>query len=118
MARAAGRLAGRYLPKARAAANAAMKSQSGKISHEWMPAAKQSRQFVKHVVPAAIKPLHALWHQALGFLFLVIAGMGAWKIWRAENVAPVMMIVAGIFIATMAGYGISSILKANKISKS
>jgi heme A synthase len=118
MARAAGRFAGRYLPKARAAANAAIKSQSGRMKSDWMPAASQSRQFVKHVVPAAVKPLHALWHQALGFLFLVIAGMGAWKIWRAENIAMPMMIVAVIFITIVAGYGISSILKANKISRS
>jgi heme A synthase len=118
MARAAGRFAGRYLPRARAAANAAIKSQSGKMNRDWIPAAQHSRQFVKHVVPAAVKPLHALWHQALGFLFLVIAGMGAWKVWRAENIAPPMIIVAVIFIGIMAIYGISSILKANKISKS
>jgi sulfite exporter TauE/SafE len=120
LARAAGRLAGRYLPKARAVAGAAVKAQSARIQSARIQSAKtkQSGRFVKHVVPAAVKPLHALWHQSLGFLFLVIAGLGAWKVWRSQNVAPVMLVITIIFVVIMALYGISSIRKANRISRS
>jgi hypothetical protein len=126
-ARAAGRFAGRWLPVAKSAARTAGKTvvrtaekhQSGQFARQWVPVAKQSGQFIKHVVPAAAKPLHALWHQILGFFFLVFAGLGAWKIWRNENaIAPPVFIVAIIFVVVMAGYGISSILKSQRISRS
>jgi heme A synthase len=121
MARAAGRFAGRWMPTARAVAQKAAKqaeAHSSALNKSWVPAAKQSGQFVKHVVPAAVKPLHALWHQILGFTFLVFAGLAAWKLWRAENTAPPMFALAVVFILVMAAYGISSIVKSNRISRS
>jgi hypothetical protein len=115
MARAAGRLAGRWLPVARSVA----RKQSSTLATQWGPAAKQSGEFVKHVVPAAVKPLHALWHQVLGFVFLVFAGLAAWKVWRTEGtIAPPMFVIAIVFILVMAAYGISSIVKSNRISRS
>lgn len=115
MARAAGRLAGRWLPVARSAA----KKQANSLSTQWMPAAKQSGAFVKHVVPAAVKPLHSLWHQILGFIFLVFAGLAAWKVWRSTTpIDPPMLALVVIFIIVMAAYGIASIRKSNRISRS
>ena len=102
--RAAGRVAGK------------MARDAGK---EWMPAVRNSGKFVKHVVPAAVKPLHALWHELLGFIFLLIAGAGAFKIWKeAANAPPIMLILAGFLVLVTTGYGISSILKARRISRS
>jgi uncharacterized membrane protein len=122
MARAAGKLAGRWLPVARQATQAAQKAaqkQTGALSRQWVPAARQSGQFVKHVLPEVARPLHSLWHQVLGFIFLVFAGTAAWKVWRTEaTIAPPMLAVAVIFIVVMAGYGISSIRKSNRISRS
>jgi hypothetical protein len=122
MARAAGRFAGRWMPTARLAVKKATQqaqAHSTTVNNRWVPAAKQSRQFVKHVVPAAVKPLHALWHQILGFIFLVFAGLAAWKVWRAENtIALPMLLLAVVFILVMAAYGISSIVKSNRISRS
>jgi hypothetical protein len=123
MARAAGRLAGRWLPTARrvvhGAAKQAAQKHSSTIASQWIPAAKQSGQFVKHVVPAAVKPLHALWHQILGFGFVVLAGLVAIKIWRAQgSIEPLALIIYVFFIVVMAGYGISSIIKSNRISRS
>ena len=115
MARAAGRLAGRWLPVARSVAQ----KQSSTLATQWAPAAKQSGQFVKHVVPAAVKPLHALWHQILGFVFLVLAGLVAFKIWRSEtSIEPMALVMYVVFAIVMAGYGISSIVKSNSISRS
>src|SRR5271168_2325943 len=102
MARAAGRLAGRWLPVARSVAQ----KQSSTLSTQWAPAAKQSGQFVKHVVPAAVKPLHSLWHQILGFIFLVLAGLVAFKIWRSETpIEPLALAMYIVFAAVMAAYG-------------
>jgi hypothetical protein len=86
---------------------------------QWMPAVRNSGTFVKHVVPAAVKPLHSLWHEVLGFIFLLIAGAGAFKMWRsAATTSPVMMLLAGFLVIVTACYGISSILKARRISRS
>ncbi|HXJ44483.1 MAG TPA: hypothetical protein VNH18_34670 [Bryobacteraceae bacterium] len=107
MARAAGRLVGRLMPKAKRAAK------------DWSPAAEHSRQFVKHVVPAAIKPVHALWHEILGFVFLAFAGLGAYRIWRRQDqMPPMQMAIVLVFVIVMAGYGIASVMKARKISRS
>jgi len=111
MARAAGRLAGRWLPVA--------KRHSNRVAREWGPAAKQSGAFVKHVVPAAVKPLHSLWHEILGFIFLVFAGLAVWKVWRSPNPLPPMQLALVIvFVVVTAGYGVSSIRKARRISRS
>jgi hypothetical protein len=119
MAKAAGRLAGRWLPVARSAARSAVTKQASAFHNQWMPAAKQSEAFVKHVVPAAVKPLHSLWHQILGFVFLVFAGLAAWKVWRTTTpIDPLMLALVVIFIIVMAAYGIASIRKSNRISRS
>jgi heme A synthase len=111
MARAAGRLAGRWLPAAR--------KQSGKLVEQWTPAAKQSGAFVKHVLPAAVKPLHSLWHDILGFVFLVLAGLALWKVWRSPGtLPPAQFALVIVFIVVTAGYGVSSIRKSRRISRS
>jgi glycerol uptake facilitator-like aquaporin len=119
-------MAGRWLPVARAAARTAAHTaasrttgQSANLARQWGPAAKQSGRFVKHVLPAAVKPLHVLWHQILGFMFLVFAGLAAWKVWRNEQaISPPIFVIAVIFIVVMAAYGVSSIRKSQRISRS
>jgi hypothetical protein len=104
MARAAGRVAGRFAKKQ---------------AKQWSPAAKQSEAFIKHVVPATVKPFHALWHEILAFCFLALAGMVAWQAWRKAASLSVLELVLGLaFAAVSAGYGISSYLKARRISRS
>jgi heme A synthase len=111
MARAAGRLAGRWLPVAR--------KQTGRLADQWVPAAKQSGAFVRHVLPAAVKPLHSLWHDILGFLFLVLAGLAAWKVWRTpDKLPPAQLALVVVFIVVLIGYGVSSIRKSRRISRS
>jgi len=80
---------------------------------------RQAGQFAKHVIPAAVKPMHSLWHEVLGFFFLAFAGIGLWKIIRnASTLGPVRATILGIFIAVMIVYGVSSFLKARRISRS
>ena len=81
-------------------------------------------QFVRHVVPALIRPIRALWHEVIGFLFLSLAflgGVSGFRIVRnfdgaTENVFR--LIVTGIFVLIMGGFGVSSFLRARKISRS
>jgi len=106
--RAAGRIAGKT---------------AGKFAHttgeRWIPAVRNPGKFVRHVVPAAVKPLHALWHEVLGFLFLVFAGWGAFEMWKeGGKISPVKFGMIGIFVLVMAAYGLSSVLKARRISRS
>ena len=84
-----------------------------------MPAVRNSGKFVKHVVPAAVKPLHTLWHEVLGFVFLAFAGMAGFRMWQdSATMSPIKVVMIGIFVVVTAGYGVSSILKARRISRS
>lgn len=75
--------------------------------------------FLRHVVPAVVKPIHALWNQLIGFLFLifgVIFGLrtASWA-WSHDLLRSG---VGGVATAIMAWYGIGSFLKARRISRS
>jgi len=86
---------------------------------EWIPAVRNSGKFVKHVVPAAVKPLHTLWHEVLGFVFLAFSAMAGFRMWQdSATLSPVKFFMIGVFVLITAGYGISSILKARRISRS
>lgn len=81
--------------------------------------AKQAGKFVKHVLPAAVKPVHSLWHEVLGFIFLAVAAIATWKVARnSAAMSPVRLAIIIPFIVVTAGYGISSFLKARRISRS
>jgi hypothetical protein len=81
--------------------------------------AKQAGTFVKHVLPAAVKPVHSLWHEVLGFIFLVFAGTAAWKVIRnAGTLGPIRLAIIIPLIVVTTGYGVSSFLKARRISRS
>jgi len=82
-------------------------------------AVQQGRAFLKHVVPAVIKPVHSLWHQVIGFLFLalaVICGFRSVHFYRAGEWVQLAFIAIGTLLLLF--YGVSSFLKARKISRS
>lgn len=82
-------------------------------------AVQQGRAFLKHVVPAVIKPVHSLWHQVIGFLFLsfgIIFGAKAFHYFKTGE--GVQFFVSAACTLIMLGYGTSSFLKARKISRS
>ena len=100
-------MAGRMLPKVKRAAKG------------FSPAAGQSKQFIKHVLPATVKPIHALWHEVIAFIFLMLAGLVGYKTWqRQDKMHPLEVASMLVFIAVMAGYGISSYIKSRRISRS
>ncbi len=88
-------------------------------NRRWAPTVRNSQKLVKHVVPAAVKPLHSLWHQILGFMFLVFAVPIAFDMWRnASTSSPIRIVSEGFLAGILAIYGISSVLKARRISRS
>jgi hypothetical protein len=76
-------------------------------------------KFVKHVLPAAVKPVHSLWHEVLGFVFLAVAGVASFNVARHfSSMTPVKLALILPLIVITASYGISSFLKARRISRS
>ena len=82
-----------------------------------------SVQFARHSLPEAVRPARILWHQMIGFLFLVLAIAPArfeYKVlshFKGDAKSWTELILGGIFILVMTGYGISSFLKARKLSR-
>jgi hypothetical protein len=87
------------------------------------------RQFVKHIVPAVLKPARILWNEVIGFLFLSFAVVFGFKTVRyamdLDKPGPeggggglIRVAMAGVCTLIMAWYGISSFLRARKISRS
>jgi hypothetical protein len=87
------------------------------------------REFTRHIVPAVLKPARTLWNQVIGFLFLsfsVIFGLktvryGMDYVKAGSQVGPgelIRLAMAGFCTFLMAWYGISSFLRARKISRS
>ena len=85
---------------------------------------KHGVQFLRHVVPGVIRPLHSLWNEVIGFLFLSLAFLGAvsgYRIYRNHEASPetfFRLTLVACFVLVMSYYGISSFLRARKISRS
>ena len=91
--------------------------------------ARHSREFVKHVVPAILKPARTLWNEVIGFLFICFAVVFGFKAVRLyldfskttgeEGSANLVRLgMAGFCTLLMLWFGISSFLRARKISRS
>ena len=83
----------------------------------------RGRQFVKHVLPAIIRPLRVLWNQVIGFFFLALA---AWAMpaairsireYDGDPESFFHVTLSGLFILMMAGFGVYSFRRANRAGK-
>jgi len=85
---------------------------------------KQGRQFLHFVVPSVLKPARSLWHEIIGFVFLSMAIIFVFSAFRAVrqfdgSVAAILRLVLLAFgVCLLGGYGISSFLRARRISRS
>ncbi len=90
---------------------------------------RNGQQFVKHVVPAILKPARTLWNEVIGFLFMCFAVVFGFKTVRlyldfthetgkagADNMVRFFM--AAFCTVLMLWFGVSSFLRARKISRS
>ena len=76
-----------------------------------------AKKFVGHVLPGIIRPIHILWNQVIGFIFIVLAIVFGYRVIRGGE--PLGLQLAGaLFVLLIAWLGISSFWKARKISKS
>ena len=75
------------------------------------------KSFFGHVMPSIIRPLHILWNQVIGFVFIVLAVVFGYRVIRGKESLG-LQLVGTIFVLLIAWYGISSFWKARKISKS
>ena len=81
-------------------------------------------QFFQHVIPALVKPMRTLWNEIIGFLFLVLAvwalpsGIRSAREFDGDSESIFKVIMTGVFIVTMRWFGISSLRRARKISRS
>ncbi len=79
-----------------------------------------AKKFLEHVLPRVIRPIHIVWNQAIGLVFIVLALFPIHAItrdWGKPGTGP-RLAVEFIFGFLMAGYGIHAFWKARKISKS
>jgi hypothetical protein len=84
--------------------------------------------FLKHVLPAVLRPIRTLWNEIIGFLFICFAVVFGFK--TASYVKEYLqaggspgdelarLAMAGVFTLVMAWYGFSSFRRARKISRS
>ena len=81
-------------------------------------------RFVEHIVPGVVRPLRVLWNEIIGFVFLCLA---AWAVPSAiRNVRSLSTEQGSLgkvalsfgFLCLMAYFGITSFLRARKISRS
>jgi hypothetical protein len=81
-------------------------------------------RFLGHVLPGIARPMHALWNEVIGFVFIVLAiwaAPSAWRNVRMVNGNSESLFRAAISVAfalLMAYFGVSSFLKARKITRS
>ena len=82
-------------------------------------AIRVGRQFFQHIIPAIVKPAHALWNEVIGFIFLCLgASFGFYSIRYAWQGRTGHGVVAGAATLIMVWYGVDSFLRARKISRS
>jgi hypothetical protein len=90
--------------------------------------ARSGREFVKHVVPAVLKPARTLWHEIIGFFFICLAvycGSGVVRAYKKLHSAPdqapgdlFLLGLSAFFTLFLLYFGVTSFLRARKISRS
>lgn len=78
------------------------------------------KQLLKHVVPAVVKPMRVLWNEVIGFVFLVLGVMMAISTYRYvdQQGSPIPLIGGSLFALLLLYFGVSSFLRARRISRS
>jgi hypothetical protein len=82
------------------------------------------RKFLDHVVPGIIRPLRILWNEIIGFVFLALAvwaipsTLRAVREFEGDADSLFRIALAGLFAALMIWFGVTSFLRARRISRS
>jgi hypothetical protein len=92
-------------------------------------AIRHGGSFLKHIIPAVVKPMHSLWNEVIGFFFLCFAvffGIRTYSYYtKYQEAAPAMaaselmrVVTTAFFALVFVYFGVSSFLKARRISRS
>ena len=82
------------------------------------------KKFFQHVLPGVLKPLRVLWNEVIGFLFLAFA---VWSVpsayrnirdFRGDPDSLFRAILSCVFALIMIYFGVTSFMRARKISRS
>ena len=82
------------------------------------------KKFFQHVVPIVIKPLRVLWNEIIGFVFLAFAVWAVPSAYRhirdfqGDPDSLFRVILSTLFALLMIYFGVTSFLRARKISRS
>lgn len=82
------------------------------------------QRFLGHVLPGVMRPLRALWNQIIGFLFLVLASapipstVRYLRNYQGDSEILFRIVVSFSFAGLMAYFGVTSLLRARRISRS
>ena len=82
-----------------------------------------SKKFVQHVVPGVIKPVRVLWNEFIAFLFFALAVLAAPSAYRhirdfdGDPKSFFRALLSLFFALIMLGFGVTSYLRARKISR-
>lgn len=80
--------------------------------------------FVSHVIPGVVRPMRVLWNEIIGFVFIVLAiamtpGMvRAVRELDTPKSSPGRLAIAVGFVLMLLYFGVTSFLRARKISRS
>jgi len=81
-------------------------------------------RFMEHVMPGVVRPLRVLWHEIIGFIFIVLAvifGSSAvrnYHLLQTEEISILRLAVSFFLPLLMAYFGLTSFLRARRISRS
>ena len=82
------------------------------------------RQFFGYILPGIVRPLRVLWNEVIGFVFLALA---VWAIpstiravreFEGDAGSLFRVVLAGLFAVIMVWFGVTSFLRARRISRS
>ena len=84
---------------------------------------KLAQSFFQSVVPGVVKPLHILWNEVIGFMFMALAVPAIGAAYRAYQGLATdskdfgRLVMSVLFSVMMVGFGVSSFLKARRIRR-
>jgi hypothetical protein len=84
---------------------------------------KLVQEFLRHILPGVMRPMRVLWNEIIGFIFLVLATIIGFSTWRraeqfSGDARGLFFLIGGVaFVLLLAWFGITSFLRARKISR-
>ena len=82
------------------------------------------KKFLQAFLPGVVRPLHSLWNELLGFVFVAIAVLMLRPLWRGYQEIDlglphlIKFVLGAFFFVVMLGFGLHAFWRARRISRS